>query len=135
MERHDNRRNDEARNDGFRNAVDDSDPGHDIENVSQGNAVCFGVGHADDSRKGSEEHDRMADRRDNSGHSDAGHFTDFQVLVQFIGYDTDHNTRYDADEGVGSLTPAIEKKCHEASKMAYFFVKFYKFVSAISYYM
>ena len=35
----------------------------------------------------------------------------------------------------GSLTPAIEKKCHEASKMAYFFVKFYKFVSAISYYM
>ena len=35
----------------------------------------------------------------------------------------------------GSLTPASEKKCHEASKMAYFFVKFYKFVSAISYYM
>ena len=36
---------------------------------------------------------------------------------------------------LGSLTPASEKKCHEASKMAYFFVKFYKFVSAISYYM
>lgn len=35
----------------------------------------------------------------------------------------------------GSLTPTIEKKCHEASKMAYFFVKFYKFVSAILYYM
>ena len=35
----------------------------------------------------------------------------------------------------GSLTPASEKKCHEASKMAYFFVKFYKFISAISYYM
>lgn len=40
----------------------------------------------------------------------------------------------DATEA-GSLTPASEKKCHEASKMAYFFVKFYKFISAISYYM
>ena len=39
------------------------------------------------------------------------------------------------DRTHGSLTPASEKKCHEASKMAYFFVKFYKFVSAISYYM
>ena len=49
---HDDRRDDQARYDGFRDAIDGRDAQHDVDDVHEGDALCFGIRDADDGRKG-----------------------------------------------------------------------------------
>lgn len=99
---HDDRRNDQARYDGFRDAIDGRDAQHDVDDVHEGDALCFGIRDADDGRKGTQEENRVTDRRQDRRDGDAPYFADFQMTVQFKGDDADQDTRYDTDEGVGN---------------------------------
>ena len=99
---HDDRRDDQARYDGFRDAIDGRDAQHDVDDVHEGDALCFGIRDADDGRKGPEEENRMADRRQDCRNGNTPYFADFQMTIDFKSNDADEDARYDTDEGIGN---------------------------------
>lgn len=99
---HDDRSDDEARYDGFRDTIDGRDAQHDVDDIHEGNTLRFSIGDADDGRKGPEEENRMADRRQDCRNGNTPYFADFQMTIDFKSNDADEDARYDTDEGIGN---------------------------------